>query len=465
MFSCPRCFGTERNRFGKCAACWEPSPGPQTRFLSLTCFEALYGGAAGGGKSDALLVDAVRYIGRGYGGSYKALILRREFPDLEKSLMTRSRELYPRLGGKPRNDGREWRFPGGEVVYFGHAQHEHDIEQYRGAEFQFVGFDELTSFTEYQYTYLISRIRSAHGVPLRLRSATNPGGVGHEWVLKRFAMWLDPKSEQRADPGQVVYLVKDGDSDVVVEKGSPGALGRTFVPARLEDNPFLASDGQYERGLQELDRVTRERLRNGNWLIKPARGMYFHRSKFQLVDATPADVVARVRRWDLAATEGAGDWTVGVKLARLRSGAFVVENVVRVRFGPRGVRQTVSATAALDGFGCHVVIPQDPGQAGKDQALEYASLLMGYVIRTPRETGDKVVRAGPASAQAMAGGPGDPGNIALVRAPWNEPFLQVLEAFPDETMPDDDVDALSGAVSYLALHSAGGFEAWSNVEW
>lgn len=188
-------------------------------------------------------------------------------------------------------------------------------------------------------------------------------------------------------------------------------------------------------------------------------GMYFQRAWFRIVVAGPAgdQVVRRVRRWDLASTENGGDWTVGVKLALLDDKRLVVEDVVRGQWGPHDVRQTVRATAELDGYDVEVSIPQDPGQAGKDQAAQYASILFGYSFHTRPETGDKEVRAGAASAQARAG------NMSLVAAPWNEPFLQVLEAFPDPSVHDDDVDALAGAVNHLA-QARSTIEMWEDID-
>jgi len=421
---------------------WLPNPGPQARFLSLTCFEALYGGAAGGGKSDALLVDAIRYVGRGYGTDYSALLLRREIPDLEKSLIIRSHDLYPRIGGRYNEVKKTWRFPGGERIYFGHMQHERDRLQYQGAAFQFVGFDEVTSFTETQYTYLISRLRSARGVPRRLRSATNPGGEGHEWVFRRFGAWLDPEAGFRAAPSEVVYFVKDGDAERPVPKGTKDALGRVFVPARLADNPYLAADGQYDRALGELDAVTRKQLREGDWLIKPAAGLYFKRTYFDIVDAAPADAI-RVRHWDRAATEPEKgkdpDWTVGLKLAKSRDGVYFVEHVERFRESPLGVEQAIKATASQDGKRCMVHLAKDPGAAGKFEAEYYVRALDGYDVRAESETGDKLTRAQPVSAQAEAR------NIKLVRGAWNEAFIRELERFPTQGVHDDQVDALTGA--------------------
>lgn len=425
---------------------WRPNPGPQTRFLALGCFEALYGGAAGGGKSDALLVDAIRGVGRGYGRNYAALLLRREFPDLEMSLMRRAHVLYPRIGGTWKGDTKTWLFPQKETVRFGHAQHELDVHQYQGAEFQYVGFDEVTSFTEYQYKYLISRLRSSVGIKCRLRGATNPGGKGHEWVFKRFAPWLDIASPVRSAPGSVLYFRRDADgAEHVASRGDDGALGRTFVPARLSDNPFLASDGVYARALDELDPLTREQLKNGNWLARAAAGLFFKRGWFGFVDAAPA-IGKRIRYWDRAATEATDgkdpDWTVGVKLCITPDRLVYVEDVVRFRGNPNEVENTIRATAELDGKSVQVGIEQDPGQAGKFEVAYYIKALSGWNVRAYPATKSKEVRAGPVSSQATAG------NVKIVRAVWNDALISELEQFP-EGNHDDQVDALSGGYSAL----------------
>lgn len=192
-------------------------------------------------------------------------------------------------------------------------------------------------------------------------------------------------------------------------------------------------------------------------------GQMFHRSMFGILEARPPEsrIVRSVRRWDLASTEGEGttnrsdaDWTVGALVDLLDDGTLVVSDVTDGQWGPREVRRRVRAMAELDGHDVDVVIPQDPGQAGKDQAQEYASLLLGWNITCPRETGDKIVRAGPASAQCQAK------NVAVVRAPWNERFFGVLEAFPDEAVKDDHVDVLAGAVVHLAVQPATTAALW-----
>jgi predicted phage terminase large subunit-like protein len=441
---------------------WKPFPGPQEEFLSLTCREALYGGAAGGGKSDALLVDAIRYVGCGYGRAYQGLLLRRTFPELEKNLIVRSHELYPRLDGEYNEQKRTWTFPGGERVLFGYLEKERDVLQYQGSPFQFVGFDELTHFSLAQYLYLFSRMRSTRGVPLRMRGATNPGGPGHDWVFARFGPWLDPRYQLEgldprigedgepappARPGQVLYFVREKRGvERLGSKGELKALGRCFVPAKLKDNPALAG-GDYERMLEELDPVTLARLRDGNWTIKPGKGLYFKRGWFDFIDALPAGI-RWVRAWDLASTPEPGpgesgdpDWTAGVKMGRTPEGRYVIADIVRLRGRPGDVRAAIRATAELDGRACRISIPQDPGQAGVDQVATYAELLKGFTFSFRRPTANKIVRAGPLSAQASAR------NVTLVRGDWNAPFLEEAESFPDENEQehDDQIDAASDA--------------------
>ena len=450
---------------------WIPEP-KQAQFLSLTCREALYGGAAGGGKSDALLVDAIRYVGRGYGDKYNAIIFRRTLQDVKKRLLPRSRQLYTRLGGKFNGSDFVWTFPGGETVWFGYCDNEKDVERYQGVEYQFAGFDELTQFTEYQYKYIgFSRMRSPHGIRIRLRATSNPGGEGHEWVFDRFGPWLNPESPVKAAPGEVLYFVVksvEGESRVVnlpasqvaewnaevVEWNKTASLktrrayarGRTFIPANVWDNQYLAADGEYMADLNQLQRVERERLLHGNWLVKPAAKMYFDRTWFDLVDAPPAQA-QRIRYWDRASTgeteaqkrkRGSDpDYTVGLLLAKVGS-VYYVEDVVRFRKKPADVKKAIKQTAELDGKGVLVGLEQDPGQAGEFEISEYKTYLDGWHVKAYPARVDKVTRAGPVSTQCEAG------NVKIVRGAWNKPFLDELEDFP-EGGHDDQVDALSGA--------------------
>lgn len=445
---------------------WKPHPGPQTRFLSLTCFEALFGGSAGGGKSDCLLVDAIRYVGRGYGTGYQALLLRRTFPELEKNLILRSHDLYPRIGGRYNQQSKTWTFPGGERVLFGYMENDKDRLQYQGAAFQFVGFDETTHFSAIQYLYLFSRCRSAYGVPCRIRGATNPGGPGHGWVFERFGPWLNPKHAQPAGPGEVRHFLTDekgGERQVpkgsaherIAPDGTPyriPALGRTFVPAKLEDNPTLLADPTYQAALDQLDPVTRAQLRHGNWLASTGRKLYFNREWVTMVD--PADLpgdIRWVRAWDLAATEPSTenpdpDWTRGVKMARWQDGV-VIGDVASIRGNPGTVDAFLKATAAADGTSVTQILPLDPGAGGKIALAHYQGLLMGYPVTSARATADKLTRFRPFSGYAAPPKCG----VRVVRAPWNVGYFDELEAFEGKDRDrDDQVDATSDAFNELA---------------
>lgn len=214
------------------------APTPAQRvFLALEGREALYGGAAGGGKSSALLMAALQYVDV---PGYAALLLRRKYTDLTKpeALMDRADQWLRGTDAKWNENKKQWRFPSGAVLAFGYLEHEADKFQYQGAAYQFIGFDELTQFSETQFRYLFSRMRRLEGasVPIRMRAASNPGGIGHQWVRQRF-------------------LVEGA------------AVGRVFVPAKLEDNPHLDRD-EYEKSLEELDPITRAQLRRGDWSVR-----------------------------------------------------------------------------------------------------------------------------------------------------------------------------------------------------
>lgn len=388
----------------------------QQEFLALSCLEALYGGAAGGGKSDALLMAALEHVRT---PGYAALLLRRTYADLSLpgALMDRANEWLRGTDARWRDKEKTWEFPSGASITFGYLETENDKYRYQGAEFQFIGLDEATQFSETQYRYLSSRLRRLTGVtiPLRLRCASNPGGLGHEWVKARFV--------------------------------DPGDPERPFIPARLEDNPHLDIEA-YEQSLAQLDHLTREQLRAGRWDVLP-EGRLFKREWFRVVD--PHEVPASlkmVRFWDNAATEQkAGtdpDWTAGAKVGRNGTGAFYVLDVRRVRDRPQGVERLITQTAAEDGKATEVWMEQEPGSSGVTVIDYYRRTLAGYAFHGLRSTGSKAERAAPVSSQAEGG------NIVLVRGAWNGPFLDEVCSFPTEGLHDDQVDALSGAVERLA---------------
>lgn len=215
----------------------------QALWLTLDQREALYGGAAGGGKSFALLMAALQYV---HVPGYAALILRRTFPQLTQPgmIVPASKEWLAGTDARWSERDMSWTFPSGAVLKFGHVNDENAALNYQGGAYQFVGFDELTQFTETMYTYIaFSRQRRAvygqiKDVPIRVRSTTNPGGPGHTWVKNRFPL-------------------KTGDT--------PGTHdGRIFIPAKVRDNLGLDAD-DYEKSLMHLPDVLRAQLMDGDW--------------------------------------------------------------------------------------------------------------------------------------------------------------------------------------------------------
>jgi len=217
--------------------------GPQTEFLAADEKDVLYGGAAGGGKSYAMLVDPLRYAHR---KAHRALILRRSMPEL-RELIDKSRELYPQAfpGCKFREVEKVWNFPSGAKIEFGFLERDADVYRYQGQAYSWIGFDEITHLpTEFGWNYLASRLRTTDPeIKTYLRCTANPGGIGAAWVKKRY---VDSSEINKSFTG------KDG-------------LTRKFIPARLTDNPYLANDGIYEKMLMSLPPVQRKQLLEGNW--------------------------------------------------------------------------------------------------------------------------------------------------------------------------------------------------------
>ncbi len=222
----------------------------QKLFLDAEESEVLFGGAAGGGKSYGQTVDALLFALR-YPKS-KQLILRRTFPELDKSLIRTALALYPKELYSFNSSSHTGKFKNGSVIDFGYLASENDVYQYQSAEYDCIRFDELTHFTEAQYVYLISRVRGANPYPKQIKSSTNPGGIGHGWVKERF---VDPS------PSGKSFMGNDG-------------MRRIFIPSLLDDNRFLKEgDPDYKKRLLALPDRERKALLYGDWNI--FEGQYF----------------------------------------------------------------------------------------------------------------------------------------------------------------------------------------------
>lgn len=422
-----------------------PTP-KQAAFLWLTCLDAFYGGAAGGGKSDALLMAALQYVDV---PGYNALLLRDTYANLNKpqGLLDRANEWLTPTDAKWNGDVKAWVFPSGATISFGYLDGPRDHFNYQGAEYQFVGIDEAVNVREHQALYLFSRMRKKNpesyakdlkalfgysslqveeyykqyaAIPLRFRCASNP-----------------PRLEQVERGAWVKMRYVDADS-----RGD-----KIFIPAKINDNPHLNAD-EYRRSLSELDSITRRQLEDGDWDIQIS-GRFFNRLWFEVVDkscnADDTDMV--VRYWDMAATEEDPNkdpaYTVGLKMRRSRFGTYYIESVIRKRLSSMDCERLVRQTADMDTKSVPISMEQEPGSAGKATVNNYQSrVLPEFSFWADKKTGSKIDEARPVSAQAEAG------NIKLVNGPWVKDFLDEVELFPDGKFKDQ-VDAMSGAFRFL----------------
>lgn len=244
---------------------WEATP-RQSVFLACDDFEVLYGGAAGGGKSDALLIDALCLQ---HGGPdnphHRSVLFRRSFPEL-RDLIDRSLDIYPSVvpGAKYNQTEKVWTFPSGAKGEFGYLQHDNDRFKYRGRAWNYIGFDELTLWpTPTCYLYLFSRCRSTEkSLPRYIRATTNPDGPGQKWVMQRWGIEEDGKETDIP-----VDIVDD-------ELGTVTTIRRRFIPARLSDNPHLTGTG-YREALLQMEPEEREALLKGLWKGNKVKGAYY----------------------------------------------------------------------------------------------------------------------------------------------------------------------------------------------
>ena len=251
---------------------FRPNEGPQTDFLAAPEKEVLYGGAAGGGKSYAMLVDLLRYANN---PNHKALLLRRTLAELTE-LIEQSRKLYPKAfnGAVFRESKSTWMFPSGATAMFSYVDKDHDVTRYQGQAFTWIGVDELGHYpTPYVWTYLRSRLRTTDpSIETYMRASANPGGQGGWWIKKMFIDPVPPNTPFWAiDPetGRTLYNPKT----------QKPLFQRKFIPARLTDNPYLAESGEYESMLLSLPEVERRRLLDGDWDVAEGAAFYeFDRS-------------------------------------------------------------------------------------------------------------------------------------------------------------------------------------------
>lgn len=444
-----------------------PQEGPQEVFLASPADIAIYGGAAGGGKTWAILLEAIRHVSN---PNYGATIFRRNSTQIrnEGGLWDESEGLYPAIGGHPRSHQLDWKFPSGASISFAHLEHDKTVLNYQGSQIPLICFDELCHFSAKQFWYMLSRNRSMCGVKPYIRATCNPDA--DSWVAEFISWWIDQETglaiPERS--GVVRWFVRLGDTIVWADKpeelaehtmeGDNGKVipippkSATFIASKLSDNKALMeADPAYMANLLALSRVDRERLLGGNWKIRPSAGLFFKREWCEVVDTLPAGL-QKCRGWDLAATPKTGendpDWTCGTGVAKSKDGTYYVFDHKYDRLSPSGVERLVRNTATQDGHDVLISLPQDPAQAGKSQKASYIKLLAGYSVRSKPSTGDKVTRFSGFSAQAEGG------NVKVLRGAWNERWFTELENFPPENGHDDDADSTAQAFNELAKPQA-----------
>ena len=402
----------------------------QEAFLCLDCFEVFYGGSAGGAKSAALILGALQYVDV---PGYAALLIRRTSPELNAAggLIDLSQEWLGKTDATWNGNRKRWTFPtGGKPAILELAHYEAGIKGQQkkyGGQYQYIGIDELTEFTESEYRFLFRSLRNPRDVdvPLRMRGASNPIGVGAPFVKQRF--------------------IVNGNRMITEEiNGEMFTYERRFVPAKLDDNQFVDRN-TYIRSLAALEPHILQALLNGDWDVKPP-GKMFRREQFRIVPVAPADCWW-VRFWDLAATpEDAGgnpSWTVGLKMGTNGSGIYYIADVRRARLAPADVKKLVIQTAIdpRDGPDVPVFIEEEGGSSGKMVTADYVKSMPQFKVEGRHPSGPKVARAVAFANQAGAG------NVRLVQGAWNGTYLDEIEQVPSKLM--DQCDSSSGAFNEL----------------
>ncbi len=445
-----------------------PQAGPQTQFMTNGADIIIYGGAAGGGKTFALLLEALRH--KDVKG-FEAAIFRDTYTQITApgGLWDASHKIFSQVSGaqSKKTPKYNWSFGGKGRLTFAHIGGEEDLEDWQGTEICYIGFDELTHFSKHQFLYMLSRNRSTCGVRPYVRATCNPDS--DSWVAEFIAWWINQETgypiPERS--GQIRWMVNINDvihwfenredgiqfavsEGLSAEEAETMPKSVTFIASSIKDNKILMEvDPGYMANLRALSLIDMERLLKGNWKIKAAAGLFFRRTQVELIEAIPADIISWVRGWDLAATTDAEsndpDYTASCLIGKRRNGMYVIADVINKRLSASEVRVLVKMTAQMDKQKYGRVVQklnQDPAQAGKDQKQSYVKMLSGFVVKMTVEGGSKQTRAEPLAAQWQVG------NVQVLVADWNEMYFNQLESFP-ESKHDDMVDGSSSAFNEL----------------
>lgn len=304
---------------------WTPHKGAQWEFLENSAFECLFGGAAGPGKTDCLLMESLRQIKF---PDYHALLLRRTYRELQMadSLIDRSQRWFPDYGGKYQGQQKRWTFPSGATIDFGHMEYEDSKYLYQTAQYAYIAFDELCTFTESQYLFLISRCRSPNPeIKKYVRAGTNPMGIGHAWVKARFIDIGEAKK---------THEIKLLDGRIMT---------RCFIPGTVYDNPTLIeNDPDYISRLMLLPEKIRRALLYGDWDV--FIGQYFGEwdRSIHIVPLPTWEHYTEVISIDYGYSKPAsvGWWKIGVDGKAVRYKELYQEKLTYTELGKEIVKRT-----------------------------------------------------------------------------------------------------------------------------
>ena len=447
---------------------FRPQP-KQELFLKSSADVCLYGGAAGSGKTSALLADPLYHTGvPGFG----AVQFRRTIAEitLEGGLWDESRKYYPPMKAEPNLSAHLWTFPSGAKITFSGIQYEQDLDKWRGAQIAAEYFDQLETFERRQFFYMLTRNRSTCGVKPYVRATCNPEPG---WLADFIDWYIAEDGYADLDrAGKIRWFVvvneqvywADHKQELVdqfpnVKDLMPKSF--TFIPATIYDNAILLQkDPNYLSNLQAQSLVDRERLlgdprRGGNWKIKPEAGNLFNRAWFPVVkEWNPNDPWTFVIRWDFAATEQSlrnddPDYTAwNVMGKNQRTHEFLILEAGQKRLNPSAVYDEFRTRCEfwrdyLNDFGLRLKVRWEiePGSASKREARTFAGLVPWADARGIPSRGSKIERARPMAAQA------EHGFISVLRGDWNEAYLNHMHSQPADH--DDMMDASTGAFDDL----------------
>lgn len=399
---------------------------------------------------------------------YRGIIFRRTTRQVTNpgGLWDSSKELYYLLSAEPRENTLDWTFPKGSKIQFAHLEHQKNIYNYQGAQVDFLGFDELTHFSETMFLYLLSRNRSPSGLRCRVLCTMNPDG--DSWVADWVDWYIDPETGLPLTnrSGIIRYFVRMeevtywADSrDELRDRFGPDIqiLSFTVIFALIYDNPiFLAKNPQYLANLNALHPVERARLLLGNWKVKFSVGKVFQRQWFNIVPAEACPLNGIIcRYWDIAATAkeiatATHYYTAGTKMLRLGD-RYAILHSLWDQVGPSEVENLIIKTAQADGRTCLVRFELEGGS----NAIIFAEGLkrklrsMGFNAECTAPRGDKVTRAMPFATAAYNN------QVDIIEGLWNETYLDCCLRFDGTAKPliNDVIDSSSGCFAQLSNRS------------